>query len=333
MRVPPSGFPEQHGIVDLAGLGGPRFLVTIDTEEEFDWSRPFSRDATSVSHLVAVPRFQAICEAHGVVPLYLADYPVAIDPRGAEILGSFASTGRAEIGLQLHPWVTPPHDEEITVRNSYACNLPPALEREKLLRLDEAVRSRLAPPLAYRAGRYGASANAAETLCELGIRIDTSVRSLFDYRAQGGPNYANCSLSPFWLAADRLIELPLTTVFGGALRGSGEMLFDRAFRSDTMRSLLSRTGLLERIALTPEGIPAEKAMTGIDVALELGLPVLVFSFHSPSLAPGHTPYVRNDVDVEQFYHWWERIFAHLRARNVRPTSIAEIDRAAFPAAT
>jgi hypothetical protein len=36
------------------------------------------------------------------------------------------------------------------------------------------------------------------------------------------------------------------------------------------------------------------------------LPVLVFSFHSPSLAPGFTPYVRNEDDLLRFYDWWRR---------------------------
>jgi hypothetical protein len=55
--------------------------------------------------------------------------------------------------------------------------------------------------------------------------------------------------------------------------------------------------------LTPEGISAEEALRGIGIALDEGLPLLAFSFHSPSLAVGHTPYVRSDEDLDAFYAW------------------------------
>ena len=87
---------------------------------------------------------------------------------------------------------------------------------------------------------------------------------------------------------------------------------------------MARAGLVERIALTPEGIPLEKALIGIDRALEEGIPVLNFSFHSPSLAVGHTPYVRSDTDLESLYGWWEGVYAHLKKRGVRPVSVEEI---------
>ena len=94
-----------------------------------------------------------------------------------------------------------------------------------------------------------------------------------------------------------------------------------------LRALLARLSLLERIPLTPEGIGVEEAIRAIDIALDDGLPLLVFSFHSPSLRPGHTPWVRNEADLDDFYDWWRRIFAYLELRAVTPTSVAEIMRA------
>ncbi|OZA61676.1 MAG: hypothetical protein B7X78_07165 [Sphingomonadales bacterium 39-62-4] len=95
-----------------------------------------------------------------------------------------------------------------------------------------------------------------------------------------------------------------------------------------MRGLLSRLGLLERISLTPEGITLEEAVRGIEVAIDLGLPVLVLSFHSPSLCPGYTPYVRNDDDLDRFYDWWRGVFAHLAAKGVKPANVRQIIEAA-----
>ena len=320
--------PQTVRFVDF-GFDSPRFIVTVDTEEEFDWNAPFTRDRHGTTHVAAMDRFQLLCDAHNVRPAYLVDYPIANDANAVELLGGYVAEARADVGVQLHPWVNPPFDEEICVHNSYACNLPPELECAKLTALHSLIVERFGvKPQMYRAGRYGAGLNSRKILRDLGVSIDTSVRSLFDYTRQGGPNYADCPLDPYWIAEGELIELPVTSVFSGTLRSAGKMLFSHAFQSSTSRGLLSRTGMLERIALTPEGIPADKAIQAIDTALDQKIPILNFSFHSPSLAVGHTPYVRNNEELEQFYDWWVQIFAHLNARGVKPTHVNEIARAA-----
>ncbi len=315
---------------DLTSLAGPRFVVTVDTEEEFDWTAPFSRDGYGTSHIAHIPRFQTLCDEAGVKPCYLVDYPITQDSAAVELLGKYAADHRAEIGVQLHPWVNPPFAEPISVHNSFACNLPPALEREKLSNLHTAIVSHMGVrPDAYRAGRYGAGAATPAILADLGIAVDTSVRARFDYSDQGGPNYARHPVLPYWLIPDRLLELPLTTVFSGMLHGAGDAIFGRCFGSMTARAFLARSNMLERIALTPEGIPLKKAMIAIDLALTEGVPILNLSFHSPSLAPGHTPYVRNADDLEAFYAWWRGVMTHLTLRGVRATTMAEIKAAAF----
>lgn len=328
--VAPLSFPANGPIARLQDWNSPRFIVTVDTEEEFDWSGPFTRDQHGLSHLRAIDPFQKLCENNGVKPIYLVDYPVAADNYGAELFKGLVDAGRADVGLQLHPWVTPPFSETVNAHNSYACNLPPTLEKAKLQQLYDVIAERIGVEAQiYRAGRYGAGEATPDFLRELGVRIDSSVRSHFDYRVQGGPNFARCPLEPYWVKAGELLELPVTSIFAGAFRSVGPILFDRVFGSETMRSMLARGGMLERIALTPEGIPAEKAILAIDIAVEAGLPLLNFSFHSPSLAVGHTPYVRNEAQLEQFYAWWDAIFAHLKARGVMPASVGDIIKAAF----
>lgn len=320
--------PRQVRFIDF-DFDGPRFIVTVDTEEEFDWSAPFTRDRHGTTHVRAIDRFQQLCDAHQVRPAYLVDYPIADDAGAVELLGSYVHAGRADVGVQLHPWVNPPFAEEPNIHNSYACNLPPELERQKLEALHSLITARFGvKPQMYRAGRYGAGANSRKILHDLGMTIDTSVRSLFDYSGQGGPNYADCPLDPYWIVERELLELPVTTVFSGTLRSAGKLIFSRAFEAMTSRGLLARTGMLERIALTPEGIPVEKAIQAVDVALSRNIPILNFSFHSPSLAVGHTPYVRTEEDLERFYDWWTKIFAHLAARGVKPAHVSEIARSA-----
>ena len=309
---------------------GQRFLLTVDTEEEFDWTKPLAREEHTVLTVARLAKFQEFCEGQGVVPVYLVDYPIATSPAAFEILRPSIAAGKAEVGVQLHPWVSPPHNEEVNPHNSFAGNLPSALERAKFRNLRDTIAENFgAAPLIYRAGRYGVGPNTAEILADGGIAIDSSVRSCFDYSSQGGPNFREFPLRPYWLDRSKgLMELPLTTVYWGLLHQMGAWLYPQMWRVPRLRGLLARIGLLERIPLTPEGVTVEEAVRGIDIAIDLALPVLVLSFHSPSLAPGYTPYVRSEDDLDALYDWWRQVFAYLRQRGVAPTSVSELVDAA-----
>jgi hypothetical protein len=279
--------------------------------------------------LPRLAKFQSFCEGQGVVPLYLVDWPVATSSLAADILKPALAAGKAEIGVQLHPWVNPPHDEDVTPANSFAGNLPRDLEAAKMRNLRDTIEQTFnVPPMIYRAGRYGTGPNTAGLLHENGIAIDTSVRANFDYSHGGGPDYRRHPLAPYWLDAGKsLLELPLTTVFWGMLRRQGGTLFPLSQSVPFLPGVLARLGLLERIALTPEGVTVEEAIRGIDIALDDGLPLLVFSFHSPSLQPGLTPYVRDDADLDELYDWWRRVFDYCALREVEPTTVGGIMRA------
>lgn len=310
---------------DCIGLGEgerPRFWVTIDTEEDFDWGSPFARTGYRLDSVPALAECQGYFERAGVKPIYLVDWPVVQDDRAIAILADARAAGRCDIGAQLHPWVTPPHDEVVSERNSYAGNLPPDLERAKLLLLRDAIRDRFgAAPLVYRAGRYGLGAATGGLLAELGFRCDTSIRSGFDYRRGGGPDYRTAPLEPWRVPTPHgeVVEVPVTTLFGGVLGRAGPALYHRVARGGLHAgAALARLGLVERIALTPEGIPAGRACRAIDIAVDRGLPILNFSFHSPSLQPGNTPYVLSMADLQCFYRWWDIVLDHLARRGVEP---------------
>lgn len=324
MRI--TDLPTSNNEVQFRQGFAPRFIVTVDTEEEFDWNQPIARAGHTVHSIARLAKFQEFCEGQDVCPVYLVDYPIATSPAAADILQGPIAAGKAEIGVQLHPWVNPPHDEEVTEYNSFAGNLPAELERAKFFALKEAIeRNFAATPLIYRAGRYGLGAHTLDILTEAGIAIDTSVRARFDYSSTGGPNYRDHPIRPYWLERGRrIIEMPLTTVYWGLLRQIGHWLYPVMWRVPRLRGALARIGMLERIPLTPEGVTIHEAIRGIDIAIDEGLPLLVFSFHSPSLAPGFTPYVKSEDDLDALYDWWRTVFAYLRQRGVEPITVREI---------
>lgn len=321
LDVPPAG----HRAAFAPGFG-QRVLLTIDTEEEFDWRGPFRREGHGLSHVSAIPRFQTFCERLDAHPVYLVDWPIVQDAAAVEVIGDAVRRGAAEVGVQLHPWVNPPFAEEVSMVNSFAGNLPSALEADKFARLRDAIETAFGtPPLAYRAGRYGLGPHTADLLVRHGIRVDTSVRPLFDYSFQGGPDYIGHPLTPYWVdPARRLLEVPVTSVHAGALSALGRWLRRPAARIPRALGALSRLGLLERIPLTPEGVSVAEALRGVDIAVESDLPVLVLSLHSPSLAPGHTPYAATDAAVDTLYGWLEAVYARLATHRVRPCTIAQI---------
>jgi hypothetical protein len=70
--------------------------------------------------------------------------------------------------------------------------------------------------------------------------------------------------------------------------------------------VLARLGLVERITLTPEGISFEEQRRLTRALLRKGHRVFSFSYHSPSLAPGNTPYVRSEEELHAFLQRIER---------------------------
>ncbi|PZU60098.1 MAG: WalW protein [Sphingobium sp.] len=324
--------PESGDIIDLDRVFGTRFLLFVDTEEEFDWGAPFSRDRHSVTALKGMAEGHAFFSACGIKPVYVTDYPMLENPAAVEMMAGWVADGTADIGAHLHPWVNPPFVEEVSGPNSYAGFLPEEVERAKLQVLKDRIHLAFGQaPIAYRAGRYGVGPNTARILEETGFRVDSSVRSRFDYSADHGPDFYGMPLQPFWSGPRRsLIELPLSTAFTGLLRGSGQSLYWAAHAMGPMRAALARARLLSRVPLTPEGVPAKDAVEAIDALLDAGIRVLNLSFHSPTLEPGHTPYVRSMADLHAFYHWWEVVLDHLDRRGVRPATLARFLAAVPP---
>ena len=323
-------FPTTCPSVAFGPEFGRRVLVFVDTEEEFDWTQPKRRDCTSVEAMRALPRAHQMLRSFGQKPVYLVDYPIATNAMSVEILRGFLDGDECSIGAQLHAWVNPPFTEAMEPVNSFPGNLPRALEYEKLARLTQAINANFQKaPIVYRAGRYGLGSNSAAIMYELGYRVDVSVRSYYDYRDEGGPDFRFAPVAPFWWEAEKhLLEVPLTATYLGLLRKMGGTIFHRTAGFLKLRSLLARSHLLNRVGLTPEGIPLSEALAAIDVLMGEECRLFSISFHSPSVEPGHTPYVRDAADLKIFYRWWDGVLNHLDRYGVKPVSIEEVLAAA-----
>ncbi len=315
--------PPPNAYIRLPETFGRRFMVFSDTEEEFDWSKPQSRDQRATTHVKSLGGAHRRLRDLGAHPIYLIDHPIATDPLAIETLRPLQEAAECGIGTQLHPWVNPPFEEEVNRTNTFSGNLPMTLEHAKLHSLTVAIEEGFGRrPIIYRAGRYGVGPNSARLLEELGYRIDVSVRAFFDYSDETGPNFSGVRPLPY--AVGSLLEVPLSAAYMGPLRGLGQMLFPLSGKLPLVRGALARTGLLNRVSLTPEGVPLAEALAAVERLLDDGHQLLSISFHSPSVEPGHTPYVRDAADLRQFYAWWEGVLGLLARRGVTAASIEDV---------
>ncbi len=319
---------------DTAMAEPPLLVVIIDTEEEFDWARPISRDNRGVTSIVGQARAQAIFARYGIVPTYVVDYPVATDADAVATLKAFQDAGAALIGAHLHPWVTPPDDEKVTPANSYPGNLPPALEEAKLRTLTDAIEENFGRrPRVYKAGRYGIGPNTPAILARLGYLVDASVVPHTEFRADGGPDFRHERPVPrAFDEAGKVMELPLSVGFCGLLRRLGPRLYGPMTRPLPMAlrlpGIAARARLLERIRLSPEGADADDHVRLTRALRRDGVRVFSYTYHSPSLVPGHTPYVQSARELAAFLDRMDRyfdwFFGTLGGRTTTPLEVREM---------
>jgi glycosyltransferase involved in cell wall biosynthesis len=283
----------------------PTLYVVVDTEAEFDWSRPLERALTNVGAIDDVERGQAVFDRHGLRPVYVVDYPIASNPGSVMQLKAILDRGGCEIGAHLHPWTTPPYDESMSERNSYPGNLPPALELAKLRNLVELIRTSFGiSPLFYKAGRYGFGPGTARALSECGIKVDFSILPGADLRWKDGPDFSLLESVPYWVGDHDVLTAPMTRSTIGLLPSLGPWI-DRAarragLRALPLRPLLARTRIADTITLTPEGVTTEEQIRLINTLLARGTKQFVLHFHSPSLQAGNTSYTPDEGAVARF---------------------------------
>jgi hypothetical protein len=294
----------------------PQLFVIVDTEEEFDWSAPFSRANVSVTAIDEVGRLQDVLRPYRLKPTYVIDYPVAATTASARRLAQYAASNECEIGAHLHPWVNPPATEKLSRSASYACNLGADLERQKIAALRDAIVGNLGvTPRVYKAGRYGFGRTTAETLEALGFDVDVSVNPHMNYESDGGPSFDGFDPVPgFFGQRRRLLEVPCTTAFVGMARRMGEPIH-RAASAAWLQPLkavgvLARTGTLNKIMLSPEGSTYDEMVAVTDTLVRDGVRTLSLTFHSPSLKPGCTRYVRTAGERDAFLATIDRYCTH-----------------------
>ena len=319
----------------------PALIVTIDTEEEGLWSGRFAGYDTPVENLAGIPAFQLICDRFDIKPTYLVNSPVVENERASAVFESIIAGSRCEIGCHIHPWNTPPVDDDTTSERSYLCNLPLEEQRNKLATVTGQISQRFGQrPTSFRAGRYGLDSAGAELLRDLGYIVDSSVCPFMDYSEDGGPDFRGAPWQPYFVgheltkpatSSTSLLEVPVSfgfnwTNFERANRLQ-EWLSGPRLRRMRLRGILDRLGILRKIKFSPEKGDASQLRPLIRAYCDQDAPCMVMMFHSSSLQPGNTPYVRDDSELQGFLNTIERTFEYcLNTAGMSPATLSGFAR-------
>ena len=315
-----------------------RFFITIDTEED-DWGE-YRSSGFSMQAIRQLFRVQEIFDAYGAIPTYLVTYPVVQNVATRDFFLDNLASGRCEIGTHCHPWNTPPFDEAINARNSMLCNLPYGLVKEKIATLKEEISKTLGvDPVCFRAGRWGSGPDVAKAIHELGFSVDTSVTPYVDWSTSGGPDYRRAPTHAYRFKPDdiltaapggSLLEVPVTI---GILQPY-EALGRRAIAAGSIARRLRIRGLLDvaRIVnlrwLSPELSTAREMIALAKRYLLRNSTYLNMSFHSTTLVPGQTPFVRTQQDLEVFLRSIEALIKYVANEGVVFSGLSDCQQVA-----
>jgi hypothetical protein len=314
-------------------------LVGIDTEGDNQWSAEARRNQR-FENIYALPRLHAVFARHGVRPTYVITYPVARDPRSAEVLRTLLAGGDCEIGAHHHAWETPPCTGEDVQRHPYASTLPRRQFDAQLTSLTTAIAEAVGRvPVSYRSGRFGFSADHVAALEQHGYLVESSVAPLFYERHKGGPEFVEAPLTPYFLAYDSatrpgcsaVLEVPVSAALNRKLPRRLQFAYARAPRPYTTKRILRALRLVRMRWLRPSYSSLDE-MIALATDLERwNEPVLNLLFHSSEAIVGGSPYNRTQSELDGFLDRLDRFLAFAtKELRASPATFQEF-RAAYAA--
>ena len=265
------------------------FLLSVDTEEEWDWEGEFPESDFSVENLQRLPDFQQYCEGNGIRPCYFVDYPAAALLSKQTAFMQSVERSTCELGAHLHPWANPPYFGKPTESNSHVVN-------EDIMHL----------------------------LYTRGFDIDSSVYPFYknDYfDCYGSP------LIPYWpdtqnvLAKGQqrnIIELPVTVGFNRTPFERSAKIHDATqhplLQTCKITALLWHTNLLKKIYLSPEVSDTTSMIQLAEASIKSGHNCLHMFFHSSNLITNSTGFFKTDNAYELIVKRISKVLAHLQQR-------------------
>ena len=288
----------------------PSFLIGIDTEGDNIWSRP---SAITTENSRFLPRFQELCERHGMRPTWLTNYEMTQCPVYREFASDFLRRNTGELGMHLHSWNSPPI-VPLTANDMYyrpyLIEFPAEVIEAKVEYITKLLRDTFSTNVvSHRAGRWSFNSIYANALIKCGYLIDCSVtpgiswhRSMGNPEGIGGTDYTRFPKLPYFISPDNialagqspLLEVPNTII------DNWSFLKDRLSGQRSMiRKGLDR--IFPPIWLRPNGRNLDQLLRLIDWAQKSGAQYVLFTLHSSEMMPGCSPTFPTAQSIEKLY--------------------------------
>ena len=310
-------------------------MMTIDTEEAWDWDGPFPTTDYCVDHVKRLVDFQSVCERHRIRPTYFANYAVMSQPASRDTMLALAARDGVEVGMHVHPWNTPPFvpGETVVPRDTYLATASAATIRTKLGAVLGAMHAAGLNPRSFRGGRYSTGGEIHAFLKHAGFVADCSIVPYTSWMEEGSPDFSRDGVMPRRLEPSAkgghgLWEIPQSA---GFTREPFDLLA-RVYRN-IERGPLSRLrliGIAERLGLVRKiwlNLELDDTADWVPFLLRLRamrVPVVTITVHSSSLFAGPGPYTRDIADERRMFERIERVFAAIGAlEGFRPATACE----------
>jgi hypothetical protein len=312
------------------------FIISIDTEED-NWDNFLVQP--TLNNIKRIDLIQKLFDRLHIKPTYLITHSVANDQESVIYLKSILESDRCEIGTHLHPWNTPPLEEELIPSNTMLSNLSEELQFKKLYRLHHKIKDSFNYiPQSFRAGRYGLNSSLVKNLIKFNYMVESSITPFLDWRSFHGPDYSNFGLlNPYWISDQdlstenkdsKLLEVPLSAGFLQKNFFRANNLFNKfkyfPYKNFRIIGFLAQLHLLNKVRLTPEGYSFWEMRQLVKVMQGNGIKTFNLSFHSNSLLPGRTPFVRSERELVQFLIKLETIIQYFLELNFVPVTLSQI---------
>ena len=264
-----------------------KLVISLDVEEEGLFSGRYPRES-GVTNVAELRRLEFIPREFGLPLTLLVSYRVARDPAACGVLARWRDLYRAEIGVHLHPWSTPPFADLNWPEPVPAEQLPLPLLRDKFAHLVQAVQDSLGgTPASFRMGRFDFGPKVLGLLPEFGLQVDSSIVPL---TLKGAGAYFLAPAEPFPLLPD-LWEVPLTLVPLVASLPRALARLALLCPGASGRHLLSRFKYWGATGIQPAWFPLASMRLAAGLHRRRGGRVLTMFFHSSELKPGASPAV------------------------------------------
>lgn len=299
-------------------------ICSVDTEED-SWEP--RRDGVTTHNVDQLPRLSELMGELNAPVTYFVTHAVAADAASCRVLRKLVEQGNSEVGAHLHPWNTPPLTESISPPNLMLNNLPAPLQFAKLRQLTDRLEDAFGrAPASFRAGRSGLGSSTIDVIRRCGYTIDSSVVPFHDLRSVHGPSFVGAPNDAYCIGengnpleplnAGPILEIPVSSGYSRVpferWDAIHRRLGSRVGQTLRLRGLAARTGLLSKIALKPELESVTDMLRLSHRLISQGASHLQMMWHSPSLLPGASPFVRTSAERERLLARIRRFIEGLR---------------------